>query len=259
MRLQLRVPGAERGVLLVDTRVRRWRAFVSRRIMLCLPETGSKEGYPEVLPNATGAGATQVASPRICSHPQLQNPVLLMLDFLNARTDMRRKAGEIYGAIVTQARRPFFYAELGVPDTPAGRYEMVVVHLFLVLERLRGSVDAASPLPRLLVEAFIVDMDDSLRELGTGDLAVPKKVRRAATGLYERSMAYKGPLDAGDDAVLAHALAEHVYLTAEGRRARALVGYVRAANAALAATDAEQVLDGKFGFPALPVATAETR
>jgi cytochrome b pre-mRNA-processing protein 3 len=104
-----------------------------------------------------------------------------------------------------------------------------------------------------------VDMDDSLRELGTGDLAVPKKVRRAATGLYERSIAYKGPLDAGDDAALAHAVAEHVYLTAEARRARALVGYVRAANAALAATDAEQVLDGKFGFPAVPVATAETR
>ena len=118
-----------------------------------------------------------------------------MLDFLNARTDIRRKAGEIYGAIVAQARRPAFYAALGVPDTPAGRYEMVVIHLFLVLERLRAEADAASPLPRLLVEAFIADMDDSLREMGTGDLAVPKKVRRAATGLYERSMAYKAALD----------------------------------------------------------------
>ena len=182
-----------------------------------------------------------------------------MLEFLNARTDIRRKAGEIYGAIVTQARHPALYAGLGVPDTPSGRYEMVVLHLFLVMERLGATPEMAADLPRLLVEAFIADMDDSLREMATGDLTVPKKVRRAATGLYERSMAYKGPLDAGDDAVLAHALAEHVYLTAEGRRARALVGYVRAANAALAATDAEQVLDGKFGFPAVPVATAETR
>jgi len=182
-----------------------------------------------------------------------------MLDFLNARTDMRRKAGEIYGAIVTQARQPFFYAELGVPDTPSGRYEMVVVHLFLVLERLREGADAASPLPRLLVEAFIADMDDSLRELGTGDLAVPKKVRRAATGLYERSMAYKAALDAGDDTALAHTLAEHVYLTAEGARARALAGYVRTTNASLAATDADRILDGNFGFPAVPMAAAEAR
>ena len=72
-------------------------------------------------------------------------------------------------------------------------------------------------------------MDDSLREIGTGDLAVPKKVRRAATGLYERSMAYKGALDAGDDAALARALAEHVYLRPRRRRARALAGYMRAA------------------------------
>ena len=100
-----------------------------------------------------------------------------MLDFLNARTDMRRKAGKIYGAIVTQARRPAFYADLGVPDTPSGRYEMVVVHLVLVLERLRSAPAADADLPRLLVEAFIADMDDSLREMGTGDLTVPKKVR----------------------------------------------------------------------------------
>ena len=59
-----------------------------------------------------------------------------MLEFLNARTDIRRKAGEIYGAIVTQARHPALYAGLGVPDTPSGRYEMVVLHLFLVMERL---------------------------------------------------------------------------------------------------------------------------
>ena len=62
-----------------------------------------------------------------------------MLDFLNARTDMRRKAGKIYGVIVTQARCSAFYADLGVPDTPSGRYEMVVVHLVLVLERLRSA------------------------------------------------------------------------------------------------------------------------
>ena len=183
-----------------------------------------------------------------------------MLDFLNARTDMRRKAGEIYGAIVTQARRPFFYAELGVPDTPAGRYEMVVVHLFLVLERLRGSAEAASPLPRLLVEAFIADMDDSLREIGTGDLAVPKKVRRAATGLYERSMAYKAALDARRRRGSGAGPRRACLPTGRSRPALAhLPAYVRAANAALAATDAEQVLDGKFGFPAVPVAAAEAR
>jgi cytochrome b pre-mRNA-processing protein 3 len=182
-----------------------------------------------------------------------------MLDFLNARTDIRRKAGEIYGAIVAQARRPAFYAELGVPDTPSGRYEMVVIHLFLVLERLRAVADAASPLPRLMVEAFIADMDDSLREMGTGDLAVPRKVRRAATGLYERSMAYKAALGHGDMDALTAVLKEHVFGDVAAPRARALADYISAASAAMSATDADLVMDGKFAFPAITVAATEAK
>jgi cytochrome b pre-mRNA-processing protein 3 len=57
-----------------------------------------------------------------------------MLASLKTRAEIRRKAGEIYGAIVTQARQPDFYAALGIADTPGGRYEMVVLHLFLVLD-----------------------------------------------------------------------------------------------------------------------------
>ena len=180
-----------------------------------------------------------------------------MLDFLNARTDMRRKAGKIYGVIVTQARRPAFYADLGVPDTPSGRYEMVVVHLVLVLERLRSAPGAGADLPRLLVEAFIADMDDSLREMGTGDLTVPKKVRAAATGLYERSVAYQTALAAGDAEALAAVFAEHVYVDADARLAPRLAAYVQATAATLAATDADAVAIGSFAFAAVPNSTAE--
>ncbi|MBC7832547.1 MAG: ubiquinol-cytochrome C chaperone [Hyphomicrobium sp.] len=175
-----------------------------------------------------------------------------MLDFLNARTDMRRKAGKIYGVIVTQARRPSFYADLGVPDTPSGRYEMVVVHLVLVLERLRSAPVAGAELPRLLVEAFIADMDDSLREMGTGDLTVPKKVRRAATGLYERSVAYQEALATRDGEALAALLREHTYAEADAQFAPRLAGYVQAAAAALAATDAHHIEAGSFEFPEVP-------
>ncbi len=94
------------------------------------------------MPNATGAVTTRSPLPGFVPAPT-KSPAL-MLDFLNARTDMRRKAGKIYGVIVTQARRPSFYADLGVPDTPAGRYEMVVVHLVLVLERLRSAPGAGA-------------------------------------------------------------------------------------------------------------------
>jgi cytochrome b pre-mRNA-processing protein 3 len=171
---------------------------------------------------------------------------------------MRRKAGEIYGAIVAQARRPAFYAELGVPDTPSGRYEMVVLHLFLILERLRSGEEAIIPLPRLLVEAFISDMDASLRELGTGDLAVPRKVRRAATGLYERSMAYKAALESADNDALVSELAEHAYGAADTtRQAGVLARYIRATAASLAAAAPARIAEGHIGFLPVPALASE--
>ena len=118
-----------------------------------------------------------------------------------------RKAGEIYGAIVTQSRQPAFYARLGIPDTPTGRYEMVVIHLFLVLERLRGagaSPEAAAA-AQALVDAFVADMDDSLRELGTGDVGVPRRVKRAAAGFYARAKDYREAIAAGGSALEANA------------------------------------------------------
>ena len=156
-----------------------------------------------------------------------------MLDSLRTRAGTRRKAGEIYGVVVTRARQPHFYAAMGVPDTPVGRYEMVTLHLFLVLERLRAAGDT-SGLPRVLVETFVVDMDDCLRELGTGDLSVPKKVRRAAAGLYERTVALRDALAASDDSALTGILTEHAYAGAAVHPGvEQLARYARDASAAL--------------------------
>jgi cytochrome b pre-mRNA-processing protein 3 len=165
---------------------------------------------------------------------------------------MRRKAGAIYGVIVTQARQPDFYAVLGVPDTPSGRYEMVMLHLILVLERLRTLSPETSPLPRLLVEAFIADMDDSLRELATGDLAVPKKVRKAATGLYERTMAYREGLAKADAHALSGTFTEHVYGGTRQAGADALARYLLDSSAALAAIDEEGKLADRGVFAPVP-------
>lgn len=180
-----------------------------------------------------------------------------MLESLRNRAEMRRKAGEIYGVVVTQARSPEFYAALGVPDTPSGRYEMVTLHLFLVHESLRERAGEAPALARMLTEAFVEDMDDSLRELGTGDLSVPKKVRRAAAGLYDRSMAYRAPLEAADTPALAACLAEHVYAGTAHPGAQSLARYALAASALLARIDLVDAPTALWRFPAVPNSAGE--
>ena len=61
-------------------------------------------------------------------------------------------ATELYGRLVAQARRPAFYAALGVPDTPEGRLELIMLHMVLMLRRLGREGEAAhrwpGPCPR---------------------------------------------------------------------------------------------------------------
>jgi cytochrome b pre-mRNA-processing protein 3 len=183
-----------------------------------------------------------------------------MLRSLRAQAQVQRKAGEIYGAIVTQARQPDFYLNLAVPDTPVGRYELVVLHLFLVLERLRAGPDEGQILSRVLIETFVTDMDDSLRELGTGDLAVGRKVKRAAAGLYERSADYRAALAAADETELARALGKHLPRAtddADEGMNRVLARYMKRASAELAGLPVEQILSGEVVFPAVLTAGGE--
>lgn len=179
-----------------------------------------------------------------------------MLSWLRSKRADRRKAKHLYGAVVTQARQPMFYSGLGVPDTPEGRYEMIVLHLFLVMERLRAEGQGAVRLSRMLVEAFVEDMDDSMREMGVGDLSVPKKVKRAAAGFYERAGEYRAGLEA-DAGSLRAALGRNIWPGADGGAAAArgdgpaqlLAAYTRSAAADLAGQPAAAVLAGDVTFP----------
>ena len=97
-----------------------------------------------------------------------------MLAWLKQLGNRRQTARSLYGSIVTQARSPAFYARWGVPDTAEGRFEMIALHLVLVLRRLAEEGAAGHRLARALTEVFAVDIDDSLREMTIGDLAVPR-------------------------------------------------------------------------------------
>ncbi len=170
-----------------------------------------------------------------------------MLTWLFNRNDSRRKASELYGAVVTLARRPELYAEMGVADTPEGRYEALVLSLFLVLERLRGEGEAATPHAQALIEAFVTDMDDNMREMGVGDLTVPKKVKKAAAALYDRADVYRSALAAEGDQELA-AVLSRLIPAAEGATidGQALAQDVRAMTARLAALPLAAVITGEF-------------
>ena len=173
-----------------------------------------------------------------------------MIFRLFRHTPQDRIIASLYGTIVAQARMPAFYRTYGVPDTVNGRMEMIMLHAVLFLRRLEGEAAPARALGQELFDRFCRDMDESLREMGVGDLAVPRKMRRIGEAFYGRQAAYQAALAAPGDEPLAATLQRNVFAGAsEPAAAARLAVYVREAARRLAALDAEGFERAELAFP----------
>lgn len=168
-----------------------------------------------------------------------------------ARARSRETIERLYGAIVAQSRRAEFYTDFGVPDTIEGRFEMVVLHTVLVCHRLKDGSEAERALSQEIFDTFAADMDSTLREIGVGDLTVPKKMKKIGAAFYGRAAAYDSALSEPGGDALAAALARNI-LEVDGpaqAQALALAAYVRAVAATLAATPFATLAAGALELP----------
>jgi cytochrome b pre-mRNA-processing protein 3 len=160
-------------------------------------------------------------------------------------------AHAVYGTIVAQARQPALYAGFGVPDTLEGRFEMVVLHLALVLRRLREEGEAGRLAGQRLFDRFCTDMDRSLRSMGVGDLGVPKRMKKMGEAFYGRAAAYDAAIDANDRPSLRDAFARNVFTDLPAAAgATPLADYAFSVVAGLRSQSAGDVLAGRVVMPA---------
>jgi cytochrome b pre-mRNA-processing protein 3 len=157
----------------------------------------------------------------------------------------------LYGAIVAQARKPAFYADYGVADTPEGRFEMILLHLILFVRRLRPEPASIRGLGQGVFDLFCRDMDHSFREMGIGDLAVPKHMRRVAEAFYGRAAAYEAAIEGIDEEQLAAVLARNIFPPPAGPSGgvRRLAAYVRGAIGELDRQGADVFAQACVRFP----------
>jgi len=156
----------------------------------------------------------------------------------------------LYGAIVAQARSISFYADFGVPDTVDGRFDLIVLHLVLLLHRLSRQNGAGRGVGQELFDIFCRDLDANLREMGVGDLAVPKKMRKFAEAFYGRQKAYVAALAAADQQDFEKALARNIFPEAGICSGAAwLARYAREALRGLEAQEESALLRGEVVFP----------
>jgi cytochrome b pre-mRNA-processing protein 3 len=153
----------------------------------------------------------------------------------------------LYGAIVAAARQEKFYAQWLVPDSLDGRFDMMVLHMFLVLDRLRSFGSEGDTLRQALTDRFFAEMDSALREVGVGDLSVGKKVRKMAEAFFGRATVYTTAMAAGETAMV-NALARNIYAESDASKAGELAKWSLQARNVLAKLNLDEFTSGKVRF-----------
>ncbi len=167
--------------------------------------------------------------------------------FRKPRLAPRGTIEAIYGMIVTQAREPLFYRDFSVPDTVNGHFDLLLLHLWMVLRHLR-TLPGGTDLSQALFDRFCADMDANLREMAVGDLAVPKKMQKVGEAFYGRAAAYDMALTDSDEA-LAQAICRNVLDGEHIEQARRLAAYAERAMASLAGEREVTRLGTSWTFP----------
>ncbi|PZW50986.1 cytochrome b pre-mRNA-processing protein 3 [Humitalea rosea] len=172
------------------------------------------------------------------------------------RRPHERTGFELYSAAVAAAREPWAFAVLGVPDSLAGRFDLISMHVALLIRRLRADPDPRGALlGQAVFDAMFADMDVNLREMGVGDMSIGKRVKGLWEAWHGRTLAYEAALDAGDSPALAAAISRNIFAghaAADAAGPQALAAYAEALAAALAAQPLAGLLSGQLRFPPTP-------
>jgi cytochrome b pre-mRNA-processing protein 3 len=172
-----------------------------------------------------------------------------MFDGFFKKRRLKQIAYELYTSAVGHARQPKFYTDFGVPDTVEGRFDMISLHVFLILRRLKQEGQPMQDLGQAIFDAMFADMDRNFREMGFGDIGVGNRVKKLARAFYGRVAAYDEGLE-GEDATLAAALRRNVYRSANptDNQVSCLVRYFRLQATNIDEHELEAITGGQPGF-----------
>ena len=158
---------------------------------------------------------------------------------------------ELYNRVVPQARRTELYLTLGALDTAEGRFELYTLHVYLLLERLKGQGPQAAETAQVLFDTYASALDNALREMGVGDMSVGRRMRKLGEAFYGRVNSYEKALAAlPDQGPLNALLARTVFEGVEGADTAPLAAYLLKQRETLAAQPVSDLLDGVVAWSA---------
>lgn len=174
-----------------------------------------------------------------------------MLGYLKAQKHRKHTANALYYKAAKQGRHPAFYEKMGVPDTLDGRFEMILLHVFVVMQAIKGTAEG-DKLAQALFDTMFRDMEKSLREIGIGDLSVPRHMQRMMQGFNGRVIHYEKAVQGEEN--LEEVVRRNIYGTVNSVDAdmvTGMVGYIRKAVDSLRGLPLQEIKDKAMLYPEL--------
>lgn len=172
-----------------------------------------------------------------------------MFSVLKKKNPYGPAAGRVYAALLARTRDSVFYGSFGVPDSFDGRFDLLLLHAFFVVNRLAHEGPQGRSFNQALFDAVFADMDQTLREMGIGDMGIPKHMRRMMKAFNGRMLAYA---QGAEGERFAGALLRNLYGTLEKAApgpAQAMERYAAKVMDSLAAQATEDILQGRVYLP----------
>jgi cytochrome b pre-mRNA-processing protein 3 len=159
-------------------------------------------------------------------------------------------ARRLYDAMISRAREPVFHTRFAVPDTIDGRFDLLALHAFALMEVLKSTQPKGAQIGARLASVIFAGFDDALRELGISDFGISRRMKALAGAFYGRLEAYDA---AASEPALSGAIVRNLYRADVMRvhEAEILAHYITLARAALRA-QSDALLQGAADFGPLP-------
>lgn len=181
---------------------------------------------------------------------------MIFSKLFNRKPRFSDEVQKLYVRIIEQSRQEVFYTDLEVADTVEGRFDMIVLHSFAIMRKLKHHQDQTAEFNQSLFDLMFADFDQNLRELGVGDMGLAKRVPKMAEAFYGRITVYEDGLNADDaDQSLKEALDRNLYrkTKVEPESLNLMALYLRACVQSLETQDVSRLLAGQVDFPEPPV------
>jgi cytochrome b pre-mRNA-processing protein 3 len=155
----------------------------------------------------------------------------------------------LYASAASQARTPALFTTLGAADTVEGRFEVLTLHVALLLRRLKGQGAQGAETAQAVFDAYVRGLDDALRDMGVGDLSVGKKMRRLGEAFFGRVKNYDEALAALPDRAPLEAVLARTVLQGAAEGAGPYADYALAVMADLERQPLQTLLEGDVSWP----------